>query len=173
MLTSTHEEFARLFVLNQRRIYGYIMTLLPNQADAEDVFQQTSLLLWKKWDQFDQSGDFVRWACGLARNEVRNFVRLRRHRDVFFTQEMLEELSQLQLSIDYAQEEQRDALTKCLEQLPVRQRELVESCYRGSQSLKAFAGDSRITPSALYMKLHRIRQLLLKCIQMAVGQEGA
>jgi RNA polymerase sigma-70 factor, ECF subfamily len=173
MLTSPQEAFAELFVRNQRRIYGYIMTLLPNQSDAEEIFQQTSLLLWKKWDQYDQSGDFVRWACGLARNEVRNFVRLRRHGDVFFSPDMLDELSQLQLSTDLEHEERRAALSQCLDRLPPQQRDLVERCYRGAQSVKAVAASVCVAPSALYMKLHRIRQVLLKCIESSSEPEGA
>ena len=48
-----HDRFARAFLQCQERVYGYIVTMLPNRHDAEDVFQQTSLILWQKWDQFD------------------------------------------------------------------------------------------------------------------------
>ena len=74
-----HEQFAERFVRSQDRIYAYVVTLLPNRTDAEEVFQQTSLVLWKKWQQFDPSRDFVAWACGIAHHEVQNF--LRKHRD--------------------------------------------------------------------------------------------
>jgi RNA polymerase sigma-70 factor (ECF subfamily) len=60
-----HDQFVERFVRSQDRIYAYVATLLPNRADAEEVFQQTSLILWKKWQQFDPSRDFVRWACGM------------------------------------------------------------------------------------------------------------
>src|SRR5688572_953544 len=96
--SQSHDTFAELFVLNQRRIYGYIATLLGNSSDVEEVFQQTSLLLWKKWQQFDPNCDFSRWACGIAHNQVRNFVRLHRHRDVYFSQAMLDDLADVHLS---------------------------------------------------------------------------
>jgi hypothetical protein len=50
---SQHERFAERFVRSQDRIYAYVVTLLPNRADAEEVFQQTCLALWKKWGEFD------------------------------------------------------------------------------------------------------------------------
>ena len=56
------------FLQHQDRVYGYIVLMLPNRHDAEDVFQQTSLILWQKWDQFDPEQDFLSWACGIARN---------------------------------------------------------------------------------------------------------
>src|SRR5213595_1653739 len=42
------EEFARLFSRNARRIYGLIMTLVFNHHDAEEVFQNTNVILWNK-----------------------------------------------------------------------------------------------------------------------------
>ena len=56
-----HDQFVERFVRSQDRIYAYVATLLPNRADAEEVFQQTSLVLWKKWRQFDPGCDIVRW----------------------------------------------------------------------------------------------------------------
>jgi RNA polymerase sigma-70 factor, ECF subfamily len=70
-----HDQFVERFVRSQDRIYAYVATLLPNRADAEEVFRQTSLILWKRWQQFDPDRDFVRWACGIAHHEVQNFLR--------------------------------------------------------------------------------------------------
>ncbi len=47
------EAFARLFAENQRRIFAFILTLLPSREDAEDVFQDVSVVLWRKSAQFD------------------------------------------------------------------------------------------------------------------------
>ena len=56
MDTERSRQFAQQFVLHQDRIYGYIVTMPPNRQDAEDVFQQTSLILWQAWDEFDPGG---------------------------------------------------------------------------------------------------------------------
>ena len=42
--------FLRLFLQNERRLYAYILTLLPNRADADDVLQEASLVMWDKFD---------------------------------------------------------------------------------------------------------------------------
>ena len=168
----SHDAFAEQFVLNQRRIYSYIATLLANSADVEEVFQQTSLLLWKKWGEFDPEGDFTRWACGIAHNQVRNFLRLHRHRDVYLSEEMLDELADIHLSQSPRLDDRGQMLSDCLERLPAKQREFVEMCYRGTEPMKSIAARLKMAPSALYMKLHRLRQVLLQCIEMALASDG-
>ena len=84
--------FVALFVKNQRRIYGYILTVVPDCNEADDLFQQTSLVLWEKAGEFRPEGDFVRWACGIAFNVIRNYrVKKRRDRHCF-SDEMMAQL---------------------------------------------------------------------------------
>jgi hypothetical protein len=40
-MQSSQLEFQRLFVENQRRIFGYILTLAPSSDDAQEIFQNT------------------------------------------------------------------------------------------------------------------------------------
>ena len=42
--------FLRLFLQNERRLYAYVLALLPNRADADDVLQEASLVMWDKFD---------------------------------------------------------------------------------------------------------------------------
>ena len=49
MDASSAEEFVRLFSKSQHRILGFVHTLVPNLAEAEDILQETSVILWKKW----------------------------------------------------------------------------------------------------------------------------
>ena len=65
--------FVELFVKNQRRVYGYIMTVVPDCNEADDLFQQTSMVLWEKAGEFRPDGDFLCWACGITHNVVRNW----------------------------------------------------------------------------------------------------
>src|SRR5260370_21160240 len=93
-----HGQLVERFVRSQDRIYASLATLLPNRADAEEVFQQTSLILWRKWQQFDPGRDFVRWACGIAHHEVSNFLRKRADRGrVYLSEDVLAELAEVRL----------------------------------------------------------------------------
>lgn len=61
-----HAEFLRLYSRHHYRIPAYIYTLVPHRADAEDLLQETSIILWEKFEQFDPGSDFLAWACQVA-----------------------------------------------------------------------------------------------------------
>jgi len=87
-----HREFAAFFVKSQRQIYGYILTIVSDPNDADDILQETSLILWNKPRQLATQQDFTRWACGIARNVIRNW-RVKQGRDRhLFSEAMIEEL---------------------------------------------------------------------------------
>ncbi|MGB0581965.1 MAG: sigma factor [Limisphaerales bacterium] len=45
--------FVAEFAQCQGKLQAYIRSLLPHRADAEDVFQKTSMTLWRKFDQWE------------------------------------------------------------------------------------------------------------------------
>jgi RNA polymerase sigma-70 factor (ECF subfamily) len=79
-------------------------------------------------------------------------------------------ISDEHIQLDRQSEERRQALAACMHKLPPRQRELVEGCYRGDLSMRLIAERMHLAPSALYMKLHRIRRALLDCITLSLGE---
>src|SRR5207248_2414199 len=168
-----HDQFVERFVRSQDRIYAYVVTLLPNRADAEEVFQQTCLALWTKWDQFDPARDFVSWACGMAHYEARNFLRKTADRGrVQLSEDVLSEVARTRLDAHDALEERRQALQKCLAGLQPAQRELLDRCYAGAESIREIAGQRGEPPNALYMTLKRLRRALFDCINLTLAREG-
>src|SRR5947209_18079426 len=81
-------DFAERLGRYQTQLFGYIYSLVRNVDDADDLFQQTSLMLWDKFDQFDPDKSFIAWACGVPRFELSNFVRTRGPRRPYFTDEL-------------------------------------------------------------------------------------
>src|SRR5437899_10835817 len=65
--------FLRLFLQNERRLYAYILTLLPNRTDADDVFQEASLTMWDKFDSAHPPNDFAAWGCRIAYFKILDF----------------------------------------------------------------------------------------------------
>ena len=53
-------EFAALLRQHQTQLFGYIYSLVRDLDDADDLFQQTSLVLWDKFDQFDSVAELRR-----------------------------------------------------------------------------------------------------------------
>jgi RNA polymerase sigma-70 factor (ECF subfamily) len=163
-MSENQDVFAERMVRNERRLFGYIVTLLPNRDEAEEVFQETCLTLWKSWRTYDISRDFVCWACGVARNKVREHFRSRQQWGLNFDDDVLESLADTRLSLEASLDARAEALTDCLGKLREPQRQLVEKCYTGTRTIKAIAEEMKLAPQALTMRLQRIRKILLDCI---------
>jgi RNA polymerase sigma-70 factor (ECF subfamily) len=87
---SRGKEFLGRFLKAERRIFAYVYTLVPNRADAEDVFQEVSKVLWEKYDEWNPPDDFAAWACRVAYFKVNDYRRSRRRQRVIFSDDVLE-----------------------------------------------------------------------------------
>lgn len=170
-MTSSQDNFAECFVRTQGRVYAYIVTLLPNLDDAEEIFQQTSLILWRKWKEYDPAKDFVSWACGIAHFEVLNFLRHSDRRRVSMTDQMLDLVGSAKLARDHADDQRLQALRHCLKSLPRGQSRLIQSHYEKQESSSTVAQTLGISTANLYMRLHRIRRALVECIERRLATE--
>jgi DNA-directed RNA polymerase specialized sigma24 family protein len=72
--TVDHDIFMRLLLANEREIMRYVCALVPSPNDAEEIVQQTAILLWEKFDQYDQSRPFTPWACRFALNVSKQWM---------------------------------------------------------------------------------------------------
>src|SRR5438094_5161251 len=86
--------FLRLFLQNERRLYAYILTLLPHRADADDVLQEASLVMWDKFDEQHPPNDFTAWGCRIAYFKVLDFYKKRQRSRVRFSQVILERIAE-------------------------------------------------------------------------------
>jgi RNA polymerase sigma-70 factor (ECF subfamily) len=163
--TNHDPTFVALFVKHQRRIYGYILTVVPDCNEADDLFQQTSLILWEKSGEFRPEADFVRWACGIAFNVIRNYrVKKRRDRHCF-SDEMMARLAEVRTQKSDWLDGAISALGLCMEELDSFDRRLLTLCYDGMQSIRKVSEELGRTENSVYQRLHRIRARLFECIQ--------
>ncbi len=172
MQTHAQQAFTEQFVRSQHRVYGYIVTLLPNRDDADEAFQDTCLVLWGKWTEFDPERDFDSWACGIAHNVVRNFKRRKRAGTVTLDDALLAEIAAMRLEAEPLLEARRARLSRCLDKLPSTQRMLIERSYLGGEPIRQVANQLRLTPASLYLRLQRIRLALFECVDRALGSGG-
>lgn len=156
---------------NRDRIYAYIVSMLPAHQDAEDVFQETCLVLWEKIDRFDSERPFLPWAFAVARNEVRSFIRKNASGRTFFSDALLQSIADAMEVRSDATSQRRTALEHCLTRLQDEQRELLMDAYSGKRTKRAIAADRNVTLEALYMQLHRLRRTLLKCMNHSLATD--
>jgi RNA polymerase sigma-70 factor, ECF subfamily len=163
--------FLDLYAANQRRLYGYIITLVPNRSDAEEVFAQTTLVLWAKWQQFDPTRSFISWASGVAHYEILKYRVKPERRWGGLTEQAVAAVSEERDRLQHVLDQRSEALMHCVEQLKEWQRQLLEACYSNAMSIVGVAHQLGKTPNAISSRLRRIRQFLHDCVDRSVQQE--
>ena len=88
-----------LMTQHQRRIFGYIYTLVPVRHDAEDILQETSLVICEKFDQFKPGTDFAAWACQIAYWEIRRARQKFARSKVLFNQDMVDAIAETAMEL--------------------------------------------------------------------------
>ena len=173
MDSSRTEEFMRLFLSNQRRIFGLIVCLVPNLADADDILQDTSATLWQKFDEFKPGTDFAAWGLSVARLRVLKFhERTRAAGRVTFDDRVLNALAEEAALITPQADARLEALRACLAKLPERVRGLIEFRYSPGATLKTAAEQVHMSEVAAYKALNRAHLTLIECIQRNMGARG-
>lgn len=163
--------FAELYSENQQRLFGYVLALVRNNADANDILQQTSVTLWQKFDDFEPGTSFIRWAMTVARYETLNYVKYRRRSRVYFNQDLMEHLSS-----DFSDipgdlsEARRGALPNCISKLPDGDRKLIECRYSHGLGSRQIAELLDRSQASVCNSLRRVRESLLHCIERATSR---
>jgi RNA polymerase sigma-70 factor (ECF subfamily) len=167
--------FLRLFLQNERRLYAYILSLLPNRTDADDVLQEVSLVMWDKFDEQHPPGDFTAWGCRIAYFKVLDFYKKSQRSRVRFSQAMLERIAET--AIEQAETLQldvrREALAACVEKLGPRDRDLLTRRFASGATTQSTAIQVGRSVDAVYKALAKIRQALFECVTRTLAQEGS
>jgi RNA polymerase sigma-70 factor, ECF subfamily len=166
------ERFAGLLATCQRPVFVYAMSLLHHAADAEEVLQETNLVLWAKFDEFQAGASFVRWACGIAHLEVLKLrAKQAREKRLFSDQFVATLAADCQQSVD-SWEARRQALNSCLGKLRPTDRELILQRYQPKATTRIVARALGRSVQGTRKSLHRIRAALLACVRRSLMSEG-
>ena len=79
----------RLWTAAQPAVSGYVRSLVRNRSMADEVLQETSLVLFRRFDEYDEQRPFVAWALGVARFQVLSLNRDAARSRVAFDTELL------------------------------------------------------------------------------------
>ena len=151
----------------------YIMSLVANRHDAEDVLQRASVVMWRRFGTFSPGTDFVAWATTVAFYEVRNFQRVTGRSRLEFDDDLMQTLAAERVAHVRQWSPRMEALEACMEKLEVANRDLVEAIYTQGMEVSALAQREGRAVQTLYNKLNFIRRALAECVQRRMaGEEG-
>jgi RNA polymerase sigma-70 factor (ECF subfamily) len=169
---AAQQQFLSLFLRSEREVFRYVAALVPNVADAEDIVQQTAVVLWEKFDAYDPNQPFTPWACRFALNKAKQWIERRERWQALLANGLAEELAQRREELRPELETRLKRLEGCVDKLPDEQRTLLEGYYYRRDGIEKLAQSSDRTVAATYKVLQRIRHALQICIENATEPEG-
>lgn len=165
------EQFVRLFGRVQHSLRAYVLSLVPYWDEAEEIFQNTNLILWRKFREFDPDTNFRTWACKVAWYEVLEWRRQRHKAQSCLSETVLAQLAAELVDDAELAESRERALAQCLDTLSPADRELVQLRYFIAQEVPAVASQVGRSVNAVYKAINRIRWRLFECIERRLRQE--
>lgn len=164
--------FVKLLTANHARIYAYIISMVPNDSDADDIMQETAAVMWKNFSQFEPGTNFVSWAVTIAKYQILNYRKQNKRSRLFLSDEAYELLIS---ETEKVQEQTRDrlqALRKCLKKLSSKDQQFIRMRYYDGSSARIVAQKAGTSIDAVYRYTARLNHWLLSCVQrtLAAGE---
>jgi RNA polymerase sigma-70 factor (ECF subfamily) len=166
------DEFVQLFTKWQRRLFLFILAQAPNPVEAEEILQETNLVIWRKSHTFREGTNFYAWSCRIAVLEVLKFRDRRRRQASLLSEVFVEAIAREAEESVESLEERRRALLACLGRLAPSDRELIRQRYASGATGKSVASQLGRPANSVYQSLSRIRRTLLECITRRLAAEG-
>lgn len=166
---AAESEFVRALTDMQLSLQFYVRSLMPSDPSAGDVAQQANAKIWEMRAEFEPGTNFKAWAFSIARFQVLNY-RKQQARDSRLTfSDELEATIATELAGQEGLHLRLEALRSCLEKLRTDDRDLLLHRYSSQGTLADYANAMGRSVGGLKVTLHRLRNALLKCIELQLN----
>lgn len=157
--------FLKLFVDNQKTIYSYIFAMVYDNSVADDVFQDTTALMWERFESYVEGTNFGAWGITIARYKLMDHFKQNRHKYASMSDELLETINLTAQNHLETIDQRIPALRKCIGNLRDQDRKLLEIRYEKEMKVKEIAEKVNRPIQGLYQAMSRIHHTLLRCIE--------
>lgn len=165
-------EFLTLLTQHERALGLYVYGLVSSGVDADDVLQQTKMVMWRSFGQFELGTNFLAWARKVAFHQILTYRRQRKREHLPLSEETLEAIGhEVAKLADDGGDLRREVLRECVRRLPDEQRQLVLLRYFEDMEVERVADQIGSTPGAVYRALSRVRHALLECVERRMEVE--
>jgi RNA polymerase sigma-70 factor, ECF subfamily len=171
MSEDKYSRFLQLFMPAQLALRRFVMAHIPDFHQAEDVLQEISLTLWKKFDDYDEKFQFEAWAFGIARNRIMASKRDYARKREVITDEISEKIAQKLAGLAHDESRYLKHVESCIDKMPETQRSVVRMKYFEESSIERIATAVGRTNMAVRGLLCRVRDALAECMRNAANLE--
>ena len=157
--------FLELLTAHDRALSMYVHSLVPRDSAAEDILQQTKMLLWKHFDDFTLGTNFLAWARTTAFHQILTHRRHKKREHLPLDEVSLEALGAAVSELAGEVSAKQVALRLCVAKLPKEHRQLVQLRYYEDLEIEQVVERVKSTVGAVYRALSRVRLTLLDCVE--------
>jgi len=161
--------FNALLDAHQHRLLAWLLALTGDPAEARDILQLTSIVLWRKADHYTPGTNFTAWAFRVAQFEYLSWRQKKGRDRLVFDESLLDGVAAAMDEADAGADTRHAALDACLPKLPARQREIITRRYLHGERVDAIGATLNLPANAVSQILWRARQNLLECINRTTG----
>jgi RNA polymerase sigma-70 factor (ECF subfamily) len=157
-------ELERLVRTHQRGVWRYLRYLGADNAEADDITQETFLTVWRNpFDQYDERAT-AGYLRQVAKNKFLMHVRAKGRRPEVGNLDQATELF-----ADFARDDGGDrqivALTECMQRLQGKAKQVVDVYYKEGSSRAAAATIMQMTEEGVKTLLRRVKAKLRECVE--------
>lgn len=169
-LEDKRDRVMKLALERRAELMAYARSLLGNYAAADDALQEALLVVFKKYDQFEEGTSILAWCRTIVRIEVLR-ARQRQQRDRTLAQRLLDD------AVDAAFEEfqekrqsdinesRRMALRHCLENVPARGQNVLQARFTDELSYQQIGERLGMKIEAVRKALFRYKKNVRACVE--------
>lgn len=168
-MSSSTSMFIELFEADKNRLYAYIYAYMMDRTAADDVFQETSMVLWQNKEKFEPGTNFSKWANGIAFNRVREYRYKNKKYVLGFNDDFLQEFSEdifiSETKHIKTQEKKWKYLAQCCAQLPDPLQHIYQDFYVKNLKAQQLADETGRSIYAIRKAIRKLRQKLYDCVE--------
>ena len=163
-------EFVALLVRCEPQLAACVHTMVPVWQDAEEVLQETRMMLWRQFDRFRPGSDF--WPGRVLWRTSRRGPLCRLATSTTSIQRRPDDTLVAQLAATPEDANRRwAAFLECGKKLGTAARKILRLVYVENRKIKDVAEQLGRSPDGAYVTLSRIRRGLIDCMEQRLGQE--
>lgn len=165
------KQFMALFIRERPRLRTFTYSLIPVAEEAEDILQEVSLLLWKKFDEYEPDRCFYRWAAGFTYYCACNYRRSSARSRVLYSHELACVLIDQRVTRPRNEVDHMEALRQSMTDLTKRDLRLLAAIYEAGMNADEVAKRIGQQTGTVYNRLSAIRRKLLASINEKVSSQ--
>lgn len=163
--TKKPDDFLDLLMQNQMRIYAYILSMVRNYHDADDILQETAKIMFEKYADSRPINNFVGWAIQIANFKIMEYRKKKANAHIHYDKELFEMFASMVRDEVQRPDSRLEKLTKCLKKLTPRSRKLVELRYYQDLKPRQISSLLGLSITNVYKSMTRIHSQLLDCVR--------